>query len=116
MKTTSKTFHSEEIMKEKERENRFFKIVFTVIIVLFTLFSVIGANAQKSNSIYFNNLNDKGVIIDGYDPVAFFTDNKPVKGDEAFQYSYENAIYYFASQEHLDLFKSNSEKSKKEIC
>jgi len=26
------------------------------------------------------NVNDQGVILDGYDAVAFFTDNKPVKG------------------------------------
>jgi YHS domain-containing protein len=60
----------------------------------------------------FNNVDEKGVILDGYDPVAFFTDNKPVKGDEQFQYTYEEAIYHFASKEHLDLFKSNPEKYK----
>ena len=50
------------------------------------------------------------MIIDGYDPVAFFTDNKPVKGDAKFQYKFDDAIYYFASQEHLDLFRANPEK------
>jgi YHS domain-containing protein len=44
--------------------------------------------------------------------VAFFTDNKPVKGSSTFQYKYEDAIYYFASQEHHDLFKGNPEKYK----
>ena len=68
--------------------------------------------AQKYEGKYFNNLNADGVIIDGYDAVAFFTDNKPVKGDAKFQYTYEDAIYYFASQEHLDLFKVNPEKYK----
>ena len=46
---------------------------------------------QKYEGKYFNNLNNDGVIIDGYDPVAFFTDNKPVKGNAQFQYEYEDA-------------------------
>jgi YHS domain-containing protein len=70
------------------------------------------AHSQKYQGKYFNNLDEKGVIIDGYDPVAFFTDNKPVKGDSKFQYDYQEAVYHFASQEHLDLFKANPEKYK----
>src|ERR1041385_104693 len=65
-------------------------------------------NAQKN----FNNVDANGVILDGYDAVAFFTDNKPVKGDAQFQYKFEDAIYFFSSQEHLDLFKANPEKYK----
>jgi YHS domain-containing protein len=68
------------------------------------------AHAQKHQAVYFNNVNADGVILDGYDAVAFYTDNKPVKGDATFQHKYENAIYYFASPEHLGLFQGNPEK------
>ena len=67
---------------------------------------------QAQTATAFNNTNADGVILDGYDPVAFFTDNKPVKGDAKFQFKYEEAIYNFASQEHLDLFKNSPEKYK----
>jgi YHS domain-containing protein len=70
------------------------------------------ANAQEKKELNFNNVDANGVILDGYDPVAFFTDNKPVKGDPGFQFSYENATYYFASQQHLDAFKTDPEKYK----
>src|SRR5882672_11086140 len=50
------------------------------------------------------NLNKDGVILDGYDPVAFFTDNKPVLGSESFQSSYDGASYRFASTEHKAMF------------
>jgi len=112
METTTKSIHVNEIMKEKENENVFFKKIFATIIVMLALFSCIVANGQKFNGKYFNNLDGNGVIIDGYDPVAFFTDNKPVKGDAKFQYNYQDATYYFSSQEHLDLFKANPEKYK----
>ncbi|MFT3678919.1 MAG: YHS domain-containing (seleno)protein [Ferruginibacter sp.] len=79
------------------------KLMLLLILVITSFINL--ANAQANNN--FNNLNDKGVILDGYDAVAFFTDNKPVKGDVQFQYNYGGATYYFASQQHLDLFKDN---------
>src|SRR6266496_3519601 len=85
------------------------RILVSVVVLLFASSAI---HAQKYQDKYFNNLNNDGVIIDGYDPVAFFTDSKPVKGDPKFQYNYEDAIYYFSSQEHLDLFKANPEKYK----
>ena len=51
------------------------------------------------------NLDKTGVAIQGYDPVAFFTDNKPVKGKPEFRARHNGALYYFASKEHRDLFE-----------
>ncbi len=88
-------------------------IILKFCFVLFLLFTAAtGIHAQNSTGKNFNNLNDKGVILDGFDAVAFFTDNKPVLGNEKLQFSYQGAIYYFVSQEHLDLFKGNPEKYK----
>lgn len=59
---------------------------------------------------YLVNLNKEGVIIEGYDPVAYFTDNKPVKGDPRFTAKYEGATYWFASAEHAGLFNKEPKK------
>jgi|SRR5579859_6901987 len=56
------------------------------------------------------NLDDNGVAIQGYDPVAFFTDNKPVKGDPQILAKRDGAIYYFASKDHRDLFLKDPAK------
>jgi len=45
----------------------------------------------KATNGYLVNLDKKGVIIEGYDPVAYFTDNKPVKGSEQFTAQFESA-------------------------
>ena len=50
------------------------------------------------------NLDQTGVAIQGYDPVAFFTDSQPVKGDSKFVTKRDGAIYFFASKEHRELF------------
>jgi len=84
-----------------------------MLLLIVTLFIFIGwANAQPAGSRPFVNVNNEGVILDGYDPVAFFADNKPVKGDAQFRFTYDGATYQFASKEHADLFKSNPEKYK----
>ena len=56
------------------------------------------------------NLDKSGVAIQGYDPVAFFTDKKPVKGDQKFLLKHDGAIYFFASKEHKDAFKAEPTK------
>jgi YHS domain-containing protein len=56
------------------------------------------------------NVDDSGVAIQGYDPVAFFTDGKPVKGDPKFVTKRNGAVYYFASKDHRDMFVQNPEK------
>ena len=61
------------------------------------------------------NLDNSGVAIQGYDAVAFFTDNKPVKGDQKFLVKHDGAIYFFASKEHKDLFKADPAKYEPEF-
>ena len=83
-------------------------------LLLLFMFSISACNngPKPQAGKAFNNVDKNGVILDGYDPVAFFTDNKPVMGSEQFQFTYDEAIYHFASKEHLDLFKGNPEKYK----
>ncbi len=56
------------------------------------------------------NLDKTGMAIQGYDPVAFFTDHNPVKGDPKFLVKHDGGIYLFASQEHRALFKADPAK------
>jgi enamine deaminase RidA (YjgF/YER057c/UK114 family) len=42
--------------------------------------------------------------ISGYDPVAYFTDGKPVQGKPEFEYLWRKLRWRFASAEHRDLF------------
>ena len=43
------------------------------------------------------NVDSKGVILKGYDAVAFFTQRKPVKGNPGIESTYQGATYLFAS-------------------
>ena len=45
--------------------------------------------------------------IKGYDPVAYFTQKKAVKGEAKFNYQHNAINYLFSSQENLNKFKTN---------
>jgi len=47
--------------------------------------------------------------ISGYDPVAYFTDGKPVPGVNEFEYVWHDARWRFASAAHRDLFVADPE-------
>jgi hypothetical protein len=46
----------------------------------------------------------KRVALRGYDPVAYFTDGRPVQGDPRFWYEFDDTVYLFASAEHRTAF------------
>ncbi len=50
------------------------------------------------------NANGNDLAIQGYDPVAYFTNEKPTKGSSDFTATYKNAIY------HRDLFRASPAK------
>jgi len=81
------------------------KIFFSLVVAALAL----PVFAQTSTKTLVN-VDSTGVAIQGYDPVAFFTDNKPVKGDQKFLVKHDGAIYFFATKEHKDLFKENAAK------
>ena len=48
--------------------------------------------------------------IKGYDPVAYFIEGRPQKGDGKYSYEWMGATWLFANQKDLELFKSNPQK------
>ena len=48
--------------------------------------------------------------IQGYDPVAYFKESKPVKGKKELVYVWKGANWHFSSVQNLSDFKSNPEK------
>ena len=56
------------------------------------------------------NTDPRGVAIEGYDPVAYFTQGNAVEGSEEFSYHWMGATWHFTSSEHLEMFQSNPER------
>lgn len=50
-----------------------------------------------------------GVAIDGYDPVAYFTENKPVRGVKENKTEYKGSVFMFATTANQDKFNASPE-------
>ncbi len=84
------------------------KTLFSLAAVLSLASSALADQSPDHKVLVLKDRN--GVAIQGYDAVAYFTDNKPVKGAAKFVSEYEGARYYFASAEHKALFDMNPSK------
>lgn len=81
------------------------KFIHTILIVGSLLVSSVALALDPIYTSFFSN-----VAIKGYDTVAYFTENKAVKGSKDFVTEYKGATWHFSSQENLDLFLSEPEK------
>jgi YHS domain-containing protein len=77
------------------------------LFLLLMLVSSIPAFGQSKSLL---NLDKSGVALQGYDPVAFFTQNRPVKGNPQFESKYAGARYFFSSAEDKAIFDANPAK------
>lgn len=77
------------------------------IIVLLFLVSSITASSQNDvkRTAHFNL--EKKVAIQGYDPVAYFKQNKVLKGENNITTSYMGVTYKFSSVANKDIFMKN---------
>lgn len=81
-------------------------MILSYLIVVFTTNESFTQTALRTK--HFNV--ERGVAIQGYDPVAYFTQAKAINGSSQYQYNYEGVTYRFATQSNLTLFKQNPEK------
>ncbi len=56
------------------------------------------------------NKDKNGLMIDGYDPVVYITQNKAKKGSKSFSLYHQGVTYYFSSAANKNTFKSNPSK------
>ena len=60
--------------------------------------------ADPINTTFFGKL-----AVEGYDTVAYFTENQAIEGDKKFEHEWMNAKWRFSSAENLEAFKADPE-------
>jgi YHS domain-containing protein len=79
-------------------------LVFTTLLLVLSIATPVAALSPVNKTTF------GGVAIDGWDPVAYFTDGKPVEGSKAFVHEWGGATWRFASAAHRDLFAQAPDK------
>lgn len=82
-----------------------------LVLLALLAFSFSAMAAKPVNTLknsFFSSQTD--TAINGYDSVAYFTKNAPVKGLDTYTYEWKGAKWKFSSEANLELFKSNPDK------
>lgn len=77
-------------------------------LILASVFTIDGMAQSAIRSKQFNL--ERGVAIQGFDPVAYFTLQKAVEGNKKFATNFEGVTYYFASSSNKELFLKDPKK------
>ncbi len=78
-------------------------ISYLMAFCIFSL-SVVAQDAGTLRKKHFNL--ESGLAIKGYDPVAYFAQNKAVQGKKELAVSYQGILYYFSSEANKEAFKA----------
>ncbi len=73
------------------------------------LFSILIPSLSIGQNVNFFS-NNNGVAIKGFDPVAYFQENKAIEGGNTISYKWSGSIWKFTSEENLEKFKEQPEK------
>ena len=73
-----------------------------------SLLALLLSAASYAQDVKFYNI--KGTAINGYDPVAYFLQNKAVAGTDSYSTNWSGSKWKFISKANLDSFKIAPEK------
>ncbi|MGE0564436.1 MAG: YHS domain-containing (seleno)protein [Pseudolabrys sp.] len=88
---------------------------FVRLAVAIAISAIIGGAVTASPALaqtksYQFNVDDKGLLLRGYDPVAYFTTGKPAKGSDKITASHNGATFHFVSAANRDAFAKEPDK------
>lgn len=82
------------------------KNLFLLLLILIN-FSAI--NAQSTDLVKQYTNHEKGIALEGYDPVSYFQE-KPIKGKKDIQETYKGITYFFSNAKNKATFNNTPEK------
>ena len=80
------------------------KVISSIMALCIFSLSLVAQDAGALRKKHFNLEN--GLAIKGYDPVAYFAQNKAVKGKKELAVSYQGILYNFSSEANKEAFKA----------
>ncbi|MDE2924644.1 MAG: YHS domain protein [Acidobacteriota bacterium] len=89
------------------RRARFARETALATLVAGAALAAIPAAAAEKDPVFTSRGN---LAIRGYDPVAYFTEGKAVKGEKDFTLGWQGADWRFANADNRDLFSEDPEK------
>ena len=87
--------------------NTLFKKILSIGVLLLVMLLTVQSAFAGRGPTYVDR---KGMAIGGYDPVAYFKQEKAIAGRAEFQYEWNGGLWSFSSADNLASFQQNPEK------
>ncbi|OIN57497.1 YHS domain-containing (seleno)protein [Arsenicibacter rosenii] len=75
--------------------------------LIITLLATTGVFAQQKEALLPAIFSPGGIALHGYDPVSYFTEEKPARGDSGISITHEGVTWHFASVGNKETFLTN---------
>ncbi len=97
-------------MTSRNKDHIYHPIVAFMTMTLLISFSVAAFGADEDEQRRAETFNlDNGLALKGYDPVSYFIEPEPRKGDSELSGVYKGVTYYFASEDNRNTFFNDPE-------
>ncbi len=83
-----------------------FALIALAAVVATVVQVALGSGSSNRPAVFSTNAG----AIRGYDTVAYFAENRAVKGDKMYSQTWNGADWYFASKENLQLFREDPKR------
>ena len=79
-----------------------------IVALLILSFATLSVRAQDESKGRVKNFNhEKGLALQGFDPVAYFSTGKPTEGNAGISAEVNGIVYRFSTAKHKQMFMAN---------
>jgi len=103
-------FEPDEGKRDLEMTHRWYWLFSFAVGLVVAMSPTLGATRVSGQTKTRVNADANGVGLHGYDPVAYFTDGKAVKGDPQYHSKDDGATYYFRSGDDKAAFDKEPQR------
>ncbi len=89
---------------------KYFVIAISVIVVGVISFATVKKVSPVSWGVWGMTNTSSGIALDGYDPVSYFDDGAPVRGQESITFEWRDAVWQFASADNRERFAASPDQ------
>ncbi len=89
---------------------KYFVIAISVIVVAAIGFATVKKVSPVSWGLWGTTNTTSGIALDGYDPISYFDDGAPVRGQESITFEWRDAVWQFSSADNKERFAASPDQ------
>ncbi len=89
---------------------KYISIAISVIVIGVIGFATVKKLSPVGWGLWGTTNTSSGTALHGYDPVSYFDDGAPVRGEESFTFEWHDAVWQFSSDDNKERFAASPDQ------